>query len=92
MLNAEEAGVTQANVDQMRNSTVPDIKRLLGKEGDYGKGLGLDNDWAYRIVKQVGNYGEIFERNVGAGSRLKIDRGLNRLWTKGGLQYAPPIR
>jgi general L-amino acid transport system substrate-binding protein len=92
LLNAEEAGVTQANVDQMRNSTVPDIKRLLGKEGDYGKGLGLDNDWAYRIVKQVGNYGEIFERNVGAGSRLKIDRGLNRLWTKGGLQYAPPIR
>ena len=92
LLNAEEAGVTQANVDQMRNSTVPDIRRLLGKEGDFGKGLGLDNDWAYRIVKQVGNYGEIFERNVGAGSRLKIDRGLNRLWTKGGLQYAPPIR
>jgi general L-amino acid transport system substrate-binding protein len=92
LLNAEEAGVTQANVDEMRNSTVPDIKRLLGKEGDYGKGLGLDNDWAYRIVKQVGNYGEIFERNVGTGSRLKIDRGLNRLWTKGGLQYAPPIR
>jgi general L-amino acid transport system substrate-binding protein len=92
LLNAEEAGVTQANVDEMRNSTVPDIKRLLGKEGDFGKGLGLDNDWAYRIVKQVGNYGEIFERNVGTGSRLKIDRGLNRLWTKGGLQYAPPIR
>ena len=92
LLNAEEAGITQANVDEMRSSTVPDIKRLLGKEGDYGKGLGLDNDWAYRIVKQVGNYGEIFERNVGAGSRLKIDRGLNRLWTKGGLQYAPPIR
>jgi general L-amino acid transport system substrate-binding protein len=92
LLNAEEAGVTQANVDEMRNSTVPDIKRLLGKEGDYGKGLGLDNDWAYRIVKQVGNYGEIFERNVGTGSRLKIDRGLNRLWTKGGLQYAPPMR
>jgi general L-amino acid transport system substrate-binding protein len=92
LLNAEEAGVTQANVDQMRDSTVPDIRRLLGKEGDFGKGLGLENDWAYRIVKQVGNYGEIFERNVGAGSRLKIDRGLNRLWTKGGLQYAPPMR
>jgi len=92
LLNAEEAGITQANVDQMRDSTVPDVKRLLGKEGDYGKGLGLDNDWLYRIVKQVGNYGEIFERNVGTGSRLKIDRGLNRLWTNGGLQYAPPIR
>jgi general L-amino acid transport system substrate-binding protein len=92
MLNAEELGVTQADLDQMLGSTNPDVKRLLGKEGDFGKGLGLDNDWAYRIVKQVGNYGEIFERNVGSGSRLKINRGLNNLWTKGGLQYAPPIR
>jgi general L-amino acid transport system substrate-binding protein len=92
LLNAEELGVTQANVDKMRDSPNPDIKRLLGKEGDFGKGLGLDNDWAYKIVKQIGNYGEVFERNVGAGSRLKIDRGLNRLWTKGGLQYAPPVR
>jgi general L-amino acid transport system substrate-binding protein len=92
LLNAEELGVTQGNVEEMRGSTNPDIKRLLGKEGDYGKGLGLDNDWAYRIVKQVGNYGEIFDRNVGSGSRLKIERGLNELWTKGGLQYAPPIR
>ncbi len=92
LLNAEELGVTQANVDQMLNSTNPDIRRLLGKEGDFGKGLGLDNDWAFRIIKQVGNYGEIFDRNVGSGSRLKIDRGLNQLWTKGGLQYAPPIR
>jgi general L-amino acid transport system substrate-binding protein len=92
LLNAEELGVTQANVDEMRNATHPDVKRLLGKEGDFGKGLGLDNDWAYRIVKQVGNYGEVFERNVGSGSRLKIARGLNALWTKGGIQYAPPIR
>jgi general L-amino acid transport system substrate-binding protein len=92
MLNAEELGVTQANVDQMLGSAKPDVRRLLGKEGDFGKGLGLDNAWAYRIVKQVGNYGEAFERNVGSGSRLKIDRGLNALWTKGGLQYAPPIR
>jgi general L-amino acid transport system substrate-binding protein len=92
LLNAEELGVTQANVDQMAGSTNPDIRRLLGKEGDFGKGLGLDNDWAYRIVKQVGNYGEVFERNVGSGSRLKIERGLNDLWTKGGLQYAPPVR
>ena len=92
LLNAEEFAVTQANVDQMLTSANPDIKRLLGKEGDYGKGLGLDNDWAYKAIKQVGNYGEMFERNVGAGSRIKIDRGLNRLWTKGGLQYAPPVR
>jgi general L-amino acid transport system substrate-binding protein len=92
LLNAEELGVTQANVDSMLGSANPDVKRLLGKEGEYGKGLGLDNEWAYRIVKQVGNYGEIFERNVGSGSRLKIERNLNALWTKGGLQYAPPIR
>jgi general L-amino acid transport system substrate-binding protein len=92
LLDAEEAGVTQANVDKMLGSSNPDIKRLLGKEGDFGKGLGLDNEWAYRIIKQVGNYGEIFERNVGSGSRLKIERGLNKLWTQGGLQYGPPIR
>jgi general L-amino acid transport system substrate-binding protein len=92
LLNAEEAGLTQANADQMLTSTVPDIKRLLGKEGDFGKGIGLDNEWAYRIIKQVGNYGEVFERNVGSGSRIKIDRGLNKLWSKGGIQYAPPVR
>jgi general L-amino acid transport system substrate-binding protein len=92
LLNAEELGVTQGNVEQMLGSTNPDVKRLLGKEGDFGKGLGLDNDWAVRIVKQVGNYGETFDRNVGSGSRLKIERNLNSLWTKGGLQYAPPIR
>ena len=92
MLNAEEFGITKANVDEMTGSANPDIKRLLGKEGDFGKGLGLENDWAYRIVKQVGNYGESFDRNVGSGSRLKIERGINDLWTKGGLQYGPPIR
>jgi general L-amino acid transport system substrate-binding protein len=92
LINAEEAGITKANVDQMLNSQVPDVKRILGKEGDFGKGIGLDNEWAYRIVKQVGNYGEIFDRNVGAGSRIKIDRGLNKLWKDRGLQYAPPIR
>jgi general L-amino acid transport system substrate-binding protein len=92
LLNAEELGVTKANVDQMTGSANPDIKRMLGKEGDFGKGLGLDNDWVVRIVKQVGSYGEIFERNVGSGSRLKIERGINDLWTKGGLQYGPPIR
>lgn len=92
MLNAEELGVTQKNVDEMMNSANPEIKRLLGKEGDFGKGLGVDNDWVAKIVKAVGNYGEAYERNVGTGSRLKIDRGLNKLWNQGGLQYAPPIR
>jgi general L-amino acid transport system substrate-binding protein len=93
MLNAEEAGITQANVDQMAKSTDnPDIKRILGTEGKYGADLGLTNDWAYRIIKLVGNYGEVFEKDVGTGSPLKIQRGVNALWSKGGLQYAPPIR
>ena len=76
----------------MLKSENPEIKRLLGTEGKFGESLGLTNDWAYRIIKHVGNYGESFERNVGSGSPLKIARGLNALWTKGGLQYAPPIR
>jgi general L-amino acid transport system substrate-binding protein len=92
MLNAEELGVTQANVDEMLKSENPEIKRLLGTEGKFGEAIGLTNDWAYRVIKHVGNYGEVFERNVGEGSPLKIKRGLNALWTKGGLQYAPPIR
>jgi general L-amino acid transport system substrate-binding protein len=92
LLNAEELGVTQANVDQMASSNNPEIKRLLGKEGDFGKGIGLENDWVVKMIKAVGNYGEMFERNVGSGSRLNIDRGLNKLWNKGGLQYAPPVR
>jgi general L-amino acid transport system substrate-binding protein len=92
MVNAEELGVTKANVDDMAKSDNPDVKRLLGSEGKHGEALGLTNDWAYRIIKHVGNYGEIFEQNVGQGSQLKIARGLNALWTKGGLQYAPPIR
>ncbi len=92
LITAEELGVTQANVDEMLKSSNPDVRRLLGVEGDFGKSLGLSNDWAYRIVKAVGNYGESFERNVGMGSPIKIRRGLNALWTKGGLQYAPPIR
>jgi general L-amino acid transport system substrate-binding protein len=93
MITAEELGVTKANVDEMlKTSTNPDVKRLLGTEGKHGEALGLSNDWAYRIIKNVGNYGETFEKNVGAGSLLKISRGLNNLWTKGGLQYAPPIR
>jgi general L-amino acid transport system substrate-binding protein len=92
LITAEELGVTQANVDEKLKSDNPGIRRLLGVEGSYGEGLGLTNDWAYRIIKAVGNYGEIFERNVGQGSPIKIARGLNALWNKGGLQYAPPIR
>jgi general L-amino acid transport system substrate-binding protein len=92
MINAEEMGVTKANVDEKAKGAAPDVKRLLGSEGDFGKGMGLTKDWAYRIIKHVGNYGEVFERNVGEGSPLKIKRGLNALWTKGGIQYAPPIR
>jgi general L-amino acid transport system substrate-binding protein len=89
-LNAEEMGITSANVDAMKTGSNPDAARLLGAEGGLGAMLGLGDDWAYNIVKQVGNYGEIFDRNVGAGSPLKIERGINALWTKGGLQYAPP--
>ncbi len=94
MLTAEEFGVTSANVEEMKGSDNPGIQRLLGTEADtkLGTDLGLTNDWAARIVKHVGNYGESFERNVGSGSPLKIARGVNALWTKGGLQYAPPIR
>jgi general L-amino acid transport system substrate-binding protein len=92
MLNAEELGVSSKNVDDAMKSTQPEIRRLLGVEGNFGEQLGLTKDWIVRIVKQVGNYGEVFDRNVGAGSKLGISRGLNRLWTKGGIQYAPPIR
>ena len=92
LVNAEEMGVTKANVDQMKTSTNPDIKRMLGAEGDFGKSLGLNNDFAVGVIKAVGNYGELFERTLGTGSPLKIARGVNQLWNKGGLQYAPPIR
>ena len=92
MINAEELGVTSANVDQMKASKNPSIRRLLGAEGEFGAALGLDNDWAYQIIKNVGNYGESFDRNIGAGSPLGIARGQNALWKNGGLQYAPPIR
>ena len=92
MLNAEELNVTKANVDDQVKSPNPETKRLLGSEGNFGEQLGLTKDWAYRIVKLVGNYGEVFERNLGQGSPLKITRGLNALWTKGGIQYGMPIR
>jgi len=88
-LTAEEDGVTQANVDSMMTSTNPDIRRLLGLEGDMGKALGLDNKWAYNVIKQVGNYGEVWDRNI---TVLGVPRGINALWNKGGIQYAPPMR
>jgi general L-amino acid transport system substrate-binding protein len=89
---AEELGITSSNVDKMMSSTNPEILRLLGKEGSQGAELGLNNDWAYQIIKQVGNYGEIFERNVGPNTPLALERGLNALWFNGGLQYSPPFR
>jgi general L-amino acid transport system substrate-binding protein len=92
MLNTEEFGITKANLNEMLKSENPEIKRLLGVEGNFGEQLGLTKDWIVRIVKHVGNYGESFERNVGQGSPLKIARGLNGLWSKGGIQYAPPVR
>jgi len=92
MIEAEEAGITSKNVDEMLKSDNPSIKRILGVTPGMGKALGVDEKWVYNIVKQVGNYGESFERNVGSGSLLKIPRGQNALWTQGGLQYAPPIR
>ncbi|SIQ82566.1 amino acid ABC transporter substrate-binding protein, PAAT family [Aeromonas sp. RU39B] len=92
MINAEEAGLTTANVDSMLKSDNPDVRRLLGLEEPKGNVLGLDDKWAYNIVKQVGSYGEVFDRNVGSGSPLKIERGINALWNKGGFMYAPPIR
>jgi len=93
MLVAEEKGITQANVDEVKGSSQdPEVRRLLGVEDKMGEGLGLSNDWAYNVIKGVGNYGESFERNVGPNTNLKLERGLNALWTKGGLQYAPPVR
>ena len=92
LIEAEELGITSSNVDEMLKSTDPQIQRFLGVTPGMGKALGLDEKWAYNIVKQVGNYGESFERNVGAKSPLNLPRGINRLWTQGGLMYAPPIR
>lgn len=92
MVDAEELGINSKNVDEMAKSTKPELKRVFGTDGDFGQSLGVTNDWVIRIIKAVGNYGESFDRNVGAGSKLKIARGLNQLWNKGGVMYAPPIR
>jgi len=92
VINAEELGITSSTVDAMKTSKNPGIQRVLGTASDMGKKLGLDNEWAARAIKQVGNYSEMFERNVGKNTPLKISRGLNALWSNGGIMYAPPIR
>ncbi len=92
MIEAEEYGITSKNVDEMLKSTNPNVQRILGVTPGMGKNLGVDEKWAYNIIKQVGNYGESFDRNVGAGSPLKLPRGLNEQWRKGGIMYAWPIR
>lgn len=92
MINAEELGVASKNIGDALKSDKPDVKRLLGREDGFGEGLGLTNDWAARIVALVGNYGEVFERTIGGRSKIAIPRGLNHLWSAGGIQYAPPIR
>lgn len=89
MIQAEESGVSSKNVDEMLKSTNPDIRRLVGTEGDMGKALGVDNRWAVNVIKGVGNYGEMWDRTI---APLGIPRGINNLWTKGGLHYPPPIR
>ncbi|WP_439579535.1 amino acid ABC transporter substrate-binding protein [Elioraea sp.] len=91
MIEAEEAGVTSANVDSFKDTTDQNIRRLLGLTPGLGRALGLDDQWAYRIIKQVGNYGEAYERSFGAQSALKLPRGINDLWTRGGLLYSPPF-
>ena len=92
MINADELGITSKNIDEALKSKKPDVMRLVGTEGVYGEELGLTKDWVVRIIRHVGNYGEVYERNVGAGSKLGIPRRLNQLWSAGGIQYAPPIR
>jgi general L-amino acid transport system substrate-binding protein len=92
IIEAEALGITSKNVDASRQDPNLDIARLLGRIPGNGKALGLAEDWAYRVIKNVGNYGEIFDRDIGAGSPIKLDRGFNRLWTEGGLMYAPPVR
>jgi general L-amino acid transport system substrate-binding protein len=92
MINAEEMGITSANVKSMASSDNPSVKRLLGSEGKFGEELGISNDWAMNIIAQVGNYGESYEKHVGENTPLKLARGVNALWSKGGIMYAPPIR
>ena len=92
LIIAEELGITSANVDEMKNSNNPEVLRVLGVEGDYGQQLGLSKDWAYNVLKAIGNYAESFDRNIGPDTPIALQRGLNALWTDGGILYAPPFR
>jgi len=94
MINAEEMGISSKNVNNKKFASKldPSVARLIGKEGKFGQELGLSNDWAYNVILKVGNYGESYEANVGPNTPLKLDRGVNALWSKGGILYAPPIR
>ena len=92
MISAEELGVNSQNIEEMKSSTKPSVRRLLGLEGDFGEQLGLDKDWAYRVISLVGNYGEVYDANVGPNTPLKLERGVNAQWKDGGLIYAMPIR
>ena len=92
MISAEELGVTSKNADSMKSSKNPEIRRLLGAEAEMGKQLGVGNDWAYSIIKNVGNYAESYERNIGVNTPLKLVRGVNALWSQGGIMYSPPFR
>ncbi len=92
MINAEELGVSSLNIDQMADSSTPSIQRLLGKDGDAGELLGLHPDWCSRVIMQVGNYGEVYDRHIGPDTPIGLARGINELWTNGGLIYAPPVR
>jgi general L-amino acid transport system substrate-binding protein len=92
MLDAEELGVSSETIDAALSSAKPEIKRLVGSEGNFGEQMGLTRDWAVRIIRRVGNYAEVYERNIGVKSKLGIPRGINQLWTSGGILYAPPIR
>ena len=92
MINAEELGINSQTIDQALRSRKPEVMRLVGTSGDFGEEIGLTNGWAANLIRYVGNYGEVFERNLGAKTPLAIPRGLNQLWNEGGIQYSPPIR
>jgi general L-amino acid transport system substrate-binding protein len=92
MIDAEELGISSQNIDAALKSQKPEVRRFVGNDGDYGADIGLPKDWAVRVIRRVGNYGEVYERNVGNGSPLGIPRGLNQLWDRGGILYTPPIR
>jgi general L-amino acid transport system substrate-binding protein len=92
MLNAEELGVDSQTIDEALKSTKPDVRRLVGNEGNFGEQVGLTKDWVVRVIRLVGNYAEVYDRNIGVKTKIGIPRGINQLWTKGGILYAPPIR